>query len=151
MVLSLIGCLVLIPFVVGWTNLKKMGHFRPLFLYFRLFDTVDSKQMFNKFCQWLDLNRGPLVSEATALPTEPQPLPVWTNLCLHIIAYSKFLALTHRQANAVIRLLDTAALLPTVSRAKWLLHCFGPLSVWPEKKLPNVYKSCLKMISLEKW
>ena len=27
-----------------------------------------------KFCRWLDLNRGPLVSEATALPTEPQPL-----------------------------------------------------------------------------
>ena len=23
----------------------------------------------------MDLNRGPLVSEATALPTEPQPLP----------------------------------------------------------------------------
>ena len=31
--------------------------------------------MFNKFCQWLDSNRGPPVSEATAQPTEPQPLP----------------------------------------------------------------------------
>ena len=31
--------------------------------------------MFNKFCQWLDSNCRPLVSEATALPTEPQPLP----------------------------------------------------------------------------
>ena len=31
--------------------------------------------MFNKFCRWLDSNRGPLVSEATAQPTEPQPLP----------------------------------------------------------------------------
>ena len=28
-----------------------------------------------KFCRWLDLTRGPLVSEATAVPTEPQPLP----------------------------------------------------------------------------
>ena len=28
-----------------------------------------------KICQWLDSNRGPLVLEATALPTEPQPLP----------------------------------------------------------------------------
>ena len=28
-----------------------------------------------KFCRWLDSNRGPLVSEPTALPTEPQPLP----------------------------------------------------------------------------
>ena len=27
---------------------KKMGHSRPLFLYFRLFNTVDSKQMFDK-------------------------------------------------------------------------------------------------------
>ena len=31
--------------------------------------------MFNKFCRWLDSNRGPLVLEATAQPTEPQPLP----------------------------------------------------------------------------
>ena len=34
--------------------------------------------MFNiniNFCQWLDSNHGPLVLEATALPTEPQPLP----------------------------------------------------------------------------
>ena len=28
-----------------------------------------------KFCQWLESNRGPLVSKASALPTEPQPLP----------------------------------------------------------------------------
>ena len=32
--------------------------------------------MFNiKYCQWLDSNRGLLELEATALPTEPQPLP----------------------------------------------------------------------------
>ena len=50
----------------------KMGHYRPLFLYFHLFDTVDSKQMFDiNFCPWLDSNRGPLVSEATSLQTEP--------------------------------------------------------------------------------
>ena len=50
----------------------KMGHSRPLFYLFLSFQyTVDSNQMFNKFCQWLDSNRGPLVSEATALPTEP--------------------------------------------------------------------------------
>ena len=28
-----------------------------------------------KVCQWLDSNLGPLASEATALPTESQPLP----------------------------------------------------------------------------
>ena len=42
-----------------------MGHSQPLFLYFRPFNTVDSQQMFNKFCRWLDSNCGPLVSEAT--------------------------------------------------------------------------------------
>ena len=32
--------------------------------------------MFNiNFCRWLDSNHGPLESEVTALPTEPQPLP----------------------------------------------------------------------------
>ena len=31
--------------------------------------------MFNKSCRWLDSNLGPLVLEATALPTAPQPLP----------------------------------------------------------------------------
>ena len=31
--------------------------------------------MFNKSYRWLDSNSGPLVSEATTLPTAPQPLP----------------------------------------------------------------------------
>ena len=40
------------------------------------YSTVDCKQMFYiKFCQRLDSNRGHLVSETTALPTEPQQLP----------------------------------------------------------------------------
>ena len=30
---------------------KKVDHSRPLFIYFRLFNTVDNKQMFNKFCR----------------------------------------------------------------------------------------------------
>ena len=50
--------------------------FFSLFLSFQY--TVDRKKMFNiniNFCRWLDLNRGPLVLEATTLPTEPQPLP----------------------------------------------------------------------------
>ena len=50
----------------------KMGLSRPLFSLFSSFQyTVDSKQMFNKLCRWLDSNRGPLVLKATALPTEP--------------------------------------------------------------------------------
>ena len=51
-----------------------MGHSRPLFFYFRLFNTVNSKCSIN-FCLWLDSNRGPLELEATALPTASQPLP----------------------------------------------------------------------------
>ena len=31
--------------------------------------------MFNKSCRWLNSNPGPLVSEATALPTVQQTLP----------------------------------------------------------------------------
>ena len=31
----------------------------------------------------MDLNRGPLVSEATALPTEPQPLPLGQNIFMY--------------------------------------------------------------------
>ena len=42
-----------------------MGNFRPLFLYYRLVNTVLPMTGFE---------RGPTVSEATALPTEPQPL-----------------------------------------------------------------------------
>ena len=47
---------------------KKWAIPSLFFLYFHLFNTVDSLQMFNKFCQRLDSNRGPLVLEATALP-----------------------------------------------------------------------------------
>ena len=54
-----------------------MCHSRPIFLYFRLFNSVDIKRMFNvNFWQWLDSNCGSLVLEATTLPTEPQPLPI---------------------------------------------------------------------------
>ena len=48
------------------------GPFPASFSLFSSFQyTVDSKQMFNNFCRWLDWNLGPLVSEVTALPTEP--------------------------------------------------------------------------------
>ena len=45
--------------------------------------TVDGKQMFNIniiFYRWLVSNRGPWVLEATALTTEPQPLPKMLDL-----------------------------------------------------------------------
>ena len=48
------------------------------FFYFRLFNTqltVYKCSILIIFCRWLDSNRRPQVSEATALPTKPQPLP----------------------------------------------------------------------------
>ena len=58
-----------------------MDHSRPLFIYFCLFNTVDSKQKFAD--DYLDSNRGPLVLEEATLPTEPQPLPNLPNcFCL---------------------------------------------------------------------
>ena len=36
------------------------------------------------FCRWLDSNRRPLVVEATALPTQPQPLPFQQDFYLAI-------------------------------------------------------------------
>ena len=53
-------------------HLFELGHLQSLFLYFRLFNTVDITY---KFCRWVDLNHGPLVPEGTALPYVPQPLP----------------------------------------------------------------------------
>ena len=47
-----------------------MAKSRPLFPYFLLLLTVNSKQV----CQWFASNPVPLVSEAIALPTVPQPL-----------------------------------------------------------------------------
>ena len=54
------------------------GTIPGLFFYFRLFNTqltANKCSIFINFCRWLDSNRRPLVLEATALPTEPQPLP----------------------------------------------------------------------------
>ena len=53
--------------------------------------TVDSEQMFNikKFGQILDSNLGPLVSKATPLPTEPQPLPSSSSLLTSPVTHLK--------------------------------------------------------------
>ena len=53
----------------GWF-FSKSGYPLPLFLYFRLFYKQLTVNMFNKSCQWLDLNLGPLSTVA-------QPLPQW--------------------------------------------------------------------------
>ena len=57
-------------------SLYKNGPFPGLFfLYFSIFKTVYYKLIVNRIFQRLDSNCGPLILEATALPTEPQPLP----------------------------------------------------------------------------
>lgn len=43
------------------------------------------------FCQWLDSNLGPLVSEATAESNEPQPLPKSLFLALKAILLLKMI------------------------------------------------------------
>ena len=54
----------------------QKGHFQHLFLYDRLFYKNLTRNIGSiEVVKWLDSNCGPLVSEATALPTEPQPLP----------------------------------------------------------------------------
>ena len=62
----------------------KNGPFPASFSLFSSFlQTVNSKHMFNKSCRWLNLNPGPLVLEATTLPTAPQPLPQMMSQFLH--------------------------------------------------------------------
>ena len=46
----------------------KTGHSLPRFLLFSSF--LQTVNMFSKNCRWPDSNPGPLVLEATALPTE---------------------------------------------------------------------------------
>ena len=62
----------------------QMGYSRPLFLYFHLYNSVDSKMFNINFCRWVDSDRRPLELEATTLPTEPQPLTTKFILYVHI-------------------------------------------------------------------
>ena len=61
--------------------LKKIGQSWPLFSLFSSFQYIWQKIFNINFCRWLDTNRVPLESEATALPTEPQPLFVLFATC----------------------------------------------------------------------
>ena len=53
-----------------------------LFLFIFVFSIQFTANRWYNVCQRLDLNWGPLVLEATALPYEPQPLPCFNNLRL---------------------------------------------------------------------
>ena len=71
-------------FVPKMFDCSKMDNSDIFFLYFHLFNAVDSTYMGKiKFCWWLETNCGPLISEATTLRTRPQPLAL---KCLNITA-----------------------------------------------------------------
>ena len=62
------------------------------FLYFRIFQLLTVNMFFIKFCGRLDSNRRPLESEATALPTMPQPLSTCPLVCLCVLSLSIYLS-----------------------------------------------------------
>ena len=57
------------------TEILINGAFSSLFFFIFVFLIQLTEYSKYKVCLWMDSNRGPLVSEATALPSEPQPLP----------------------------------------------------------------------------
>ena len=70
----------------------KSGPFPASFLFIFVFSIqLIINKCSIKFCRWLESNRGPLVSKASALPTEPQPLPkVLQSLPNHFRLFSIF-------------------------------------------------------------
>ena len=69
--------------------LKKWAIPCLFFLYFRLFNTVDSVQMFDNSLPMSGFDHGSLVLETTALPTEPQPLPLKKIIFTSILDWTK--------------------------------------------------------------
>ena len=80
--------------LVEWLLLKlEMNNFfkkcaiHGVFPLFSSFQQFTENILFIKFCRWLDSICGPLVLEATDLPTEPQPLPKMNNFSSAIFIY----------------------------------------------------------------
>ena len=80
-------CLLYPSSIYLWLN----GPFRPLCLYWSHFKTVNEYSC--KICLWLDLNSRSLVTEATVLPSEPQPLPSSVYFFFFQYFYSYFLCI----------------------------------------------------------
>ena len=120
-----------------------MGHLFSSFQY-----TVDRKQMFNiwiNFCRWLDLNLGPLVLEATALPTDPQPLPVLIPLPTQKYNCTGVIKLTYSNSNNVknrenVRNTSKGKISET-SVTRWLnyVKVFGHLQQWKLAQRKNIF------------
>ena len=106
-----------------------MGHTRPLFLYFRLFNTVVNII----FCWWQDSNYGPLELEATALPNGPQPLPNKDNLCPSIFQPFWLVGNLSFQSDCLKTSIDLHSnfqcnsTLYSFEHSDWLLKLFQPI------------------------
>ena len=92
-----------------------------------------------KFCRWLDSNCGTLGSEATALPTEPQPLPNFWSLNKDCKVFIKISTGQYFQ----MRLSGRFHLAPRVQRVRrcqrvqrGLLVVFCQQSVW-QRQMPK--------------
>ena len=70
-----------------------LGHSQSLFLYFRLFWIAIDINAFKKLCQCWDSNHGSLMSDATSLPTAPQPRPQFV---LSVLLFTKLFGVTSR-------------------------------------------------------
>ena len=72
------------------------GSFPASFFFIFVFSIQLTVKMFNlNFCRSRDSNRGPLDSEATALPTEPRPLPSIFSLSLAYVYLILSFSLSH--------------------------------------------------------
>ena len=90
---TLLGSLALLKRAKYWTTI-----FPGLFFFIFIFSIpLTVNQFSSKIRWWLDSNHRPLVSEATALPTETQPLPMnkpcsWSSGPTVCEAFSKWIS-----------------------------------------------------------
>ena len=74
-----------------FSDFLKMGLSRPQFSSISFFQKLTVKMLIIKFYPRLDLSCRPLVSEATTLPPEPQPLPhCFSEKMIGASSWSKF-------------------------------------------------------------
>ena len=113
------------------TDLVFFWPFPASFFFFLLFLVFSIQLTVNKcsinFYRWLISNRGPLVSETTALPTEPQPLP---HTCLIFLSFNLLLIYTSRSGFHNGRRLHSAVEKPKISVLYITVHCGIRRQLW---------------------
>ena len=116
---------------IRWKKIEKLCFFnRPLPVSFPFILVVSIQFMVNKIYRWLDSNCGSLVTEATTLPTAPQPLhevslflashPIWQYAS--VIHY----CLKHSITKALCKMHDVCSTQITeLSVTLFYCHIFG--------------------------